>query len=128
MRNAFNSLDRQEMPNEIKARSPLFYPYAAACYHKPSVLFGNDFEISSSQGVQQGDVCVPLMFSIALHRLVLRLEQLGLSFQHWYLDDGILCGKVSVVGKAVEFLLGYLQPSPVSKGQATGSRVGTQPG
>ena len=35
---------------------------------------------------------------------MLRLEQLGLSFQHWHLDDGILCGKVEVVAKAVDLL------------------------
>ena len=104
MRNAFNSIYRQEMLKEGKSRTPLLYPYAAARYQSPSVLIGDGFEVNSSQGVQQGDVCGHLLFSVILHRLLLRLEQLGLSFQHWYLDDGILCGKIEVVVNAVQLL------------------------
>ena len=74
MRNVFNSIDMQEMLNEVKSRTPLLYPYAAACYQSPSVPFGEGFEVNSPQEVQQVDVCGPLLFSVTLHRLVLLLS------------------------------------------------------
>ena len=32
LKNAFNSIDRSKLLAEIKARTPLLYPYASACY------------------------------------------------------------------------------------------------
>jgi len=71
MKNAFNTLDRIALLEEVKARSPLLYPYAASCYSQPAVLFGPGFTLPSKCGVQQGDVCGPALFALALQRLVL---------------------------------------------------------
>ena len=60
---------------------------AYACYSLPVTLFGNGFELESSCGIQQGDVCEPAMFAIAIHKTVLELVDLNLTFQYWYLDD-----------------------------------------
>ena len=57
--NAFNTVDRNHMLNEIRTHAPNFYHYAAACYGKPSRMCGNGFVILSEAGVQQGDVCGP---------------------------------------------------------------------
>ena len=38
LKNAFNSLARQTMLDEIRTRAPLLYPYAASCYQHPAVL------------------------------------------------------------------------------------------
>ena len=51
---------------------------------------GNGYEVIS-RGIQQDDVCGPVIFAIALHMAVLKLEELGMHFQFWYLDDGVLC-------------------------------------
>ena len=60
---------------------------AYACYSLPVTLFGNGFELESSCGIQQGDVCEPAMFAIAIQKTVLELVDLNLTFQYWYLDD-----------------------------------------
>ena len=59
LKNAFNSIDRSKMLAEIKARTPLLYPYAAVCYSDNNLIFGSGYELESSRGVQQGDVCGP---------------------------------------------------------------------
>ena len=63
LRNAFNSMDRAVLLREVKERVPALHPYAHAhaCYSTPAMLFGNGFELESSCGVQQGDVCGPAM-------------------------------------------------------------------
>ena len=104
LRNAFNSLDRSQLLKEVQTRVPQLYPYTFACYSEPSILFGDGFELKSSSGVQQGDVCGPALFAITLQKVLLRLQELDLTFQHWYLDDGVLCGPVSEVSKAVSIL------------------------
>jgi hypothetical protein len=50
-------------------------------------------QLVSAAGVQQGDPLGPLIFALALHRLILELNNIdGLLVHFWYLDDGILCG------------------------------------
>ena len=59
LRNAFNSVDRGVLLRQVKERVPALYPHAHACYSTPASFFGNGFELESSCGVQQGDVCGP---------------------------------------------------------------------
>ena len=61
LRNAFNSVDRAVLLREVEERVSALYPYAHACYSTPAMLFGNGFELESSCGVRQGDVCGPAM-------------------------------------------------------------------
>ena len=89
LRNAFNSLDRSAMLAEVQARPPLLYPYALSCYQQPTLPYGDGH---STSGVQQGNVSGPALFALALHRVVLQLQELGLHYQFWFLDDGIICG------------------------------------
>ena len=103
MKNAFKALDCNVLLSEVKAWAPILFPYAWACYHRPNKLFGSDFELDSSRGVQQGDVCGPVLFAIAPHKV-------GLYFQFWYLDDGILCGSYEAVGQAMNLLKEQLSP------------------
>ena len=95
-------------------RVPALYPYAYACYSSAATLLGNGFELESSCGVQQGDVCGPAMFAITIHK-ILELADLNLTFQYWYLDDGILCGPTSDVARAMahlELKFGPASPAP----------------
>ena len=80
------------------------YVYAASCYAQPAVLFRQGFTLLSKCGVQQGDACDLALFAIPLQRLVLKLEEVGLKLQFWFLDDGILCGRPEAVVKALDVL------------------------
>ena len=90
--------------SEVKARLPSLYSYAWACYHQPNTLFGDEFDLTSTRGVQQGDVCRPVLFAVALQRIILQQKEFFLRFQVWFLDDGHLCGTVDNVGRAMEQL------------------------
>ena len=98
MENTYNA----SMLAEVKTRVPLLYPYGWACYHKPNALFGDEFNMISSRGVQQGDVCGPVLPSHC--SVVLQLQEFFLKFQVWYLDDGHLFMTVENVGRAMEQL------------------------
>ena len=47
------------------------------------------------------------MFALALDPLVLRLGEIPLLLNVWYLDDGVLCGKAEDIKKALELLQNY---------------------
>ena len=96
--NAFNTLDRQKMLEAIAQEAPCFLPYANYCYGADTPLRGRGFQLWSCEGIQQGDCCGPLFFSVTL-QLLLRscCPQSSDAWNRWYLDDGSLCGKTAVV-------------------------------
>ena len=47
------------------------------------------------------------MFALALDPLVLRLGEIQLLLNVWYLEDGVLCGKAEDIKKALELLQNY---------------------
>jgi hypothetical protein len=73
-KNAFNSVERDCILKEVQCHTPLLYPYLYQCYRNPSTLFFGNHLISSSVGVQQGDPCGPMIFSLAIQPIILSLE------------------------------------------------------
>ena len=104
LKNAFNSVDRRAILAQVAARAPGLLSYAQSCYNHSTTLFGQGFVVESTRGIQQGDVCGPVLFSITIQQVLLRLESMGLQFQYWYLDDGLLCGSASVLREAFKVL------------------------
>ena len=93
-RNAFNSVHRNWILNEIKKISSDLYRMAFHAYrNSTSLLFGAEI-IESSRGVQKGDPASPAFFCLALQPLV---DSLKSEFIVWYLDDGILGGQLETV-------------------------------
>lgn len=92
--NAFNSIHRGYMFDEVRARLPTLAAWVESCYSaQPHLLFG-EHTILSRCGVQQGDPLGPLCFALTLHPIVERIkrEVPNLLINAWYLDDGTLCG------------------------------------
>jgi hypothetical protein len=89
-RNAFNCVSRQVFLDEVKEKLPWLYPFVVQCYSTPSVLKFGDRVLWSECGVQQGDPLGPLLFCLAIHPLLLKIqaECPGLVANSWYLDDG----------------------------------------
>lgn len=89
--NAFNSVDRAVLLEQVAARVPTLSSWAQYCYKGHSHLYLGGFPLSSQQGVQQGDPLGPLLFSLAWHKVVEALPR-SLVINSWYLDDGHLVG------------------------------------
>ncbi|GJW26690.1 putative reverse transcriptase domain-containing protein [Tanacetum coccineum] len=92
-KNAFNLVDKRVLLQETRARCPSIAPWVEFCYSRPTRLYYEDSILWSCQGVQQGDPLGPLLFALALHPLVQKINQsCELTLQAWYLDDGTIVG------------------------------------
>ena len=97
--NAFNMVDRTEMLAQVFEKLPGLYRWVEYCYSHPAHLFFGSIVLQSMAGVQQGDPLGPLLFSLVLHPLALRIQA---EFPHlnlcvFYLDDGLIIGDTADV-------------------------------
>ena len=108
MKNAFNLVSRQTVLEECATFYPELLPWVSYCYGSHPLLCHPLGKITSECGVQQGDPLGPLLFSLALHKLVSTIdaddECFSLLLQAWYLDDGVLAGSRPAVLRAVHLL------------------------
>ncbi|XP_008486032.1 uncharacterized protein LOC103522716, partial [Diaphorina citri] len=86
-KNAFNSVERDVILHQVKAKIPSAFPFLNQCYRKPSCLFFGKEYISSVVGAQQGDPCGPLAFCLAVQHIVQSMKS---ELNVWYLDDATL--------------------------------------
>ena len=75
MANAYNSVSRRAMIEEVRRLDEKLVPAVLALYGSSSPLFfatdeGEVFELKSNRGVRQGDPAAGALFAIAVHPLV----------------------------------------------------------
>jgi len=69
--NAFNSINRKAFLHNVKIICPSIATFTANCYSSPSRLFvGGGTEISSTEGMTQGDPIAGLLYAIAIIPLI----------------------------------------------------------
>lgn len=100
VKNAFNSLLRTKMLPQIHNRAPALYPWMALAYGRHSPLFCGPQQITSECGLQQGDPLGPLGFALGIQQVLEDLKPL-VSWQMWYLDDGLLVGNRAQLNDAM---------------------------
>ena len=82
IRNAFNSMRRDKILNEVRERVPGLYPMIWQSYAETSNLYiGNGDIIGSREGVQQGDPLGPFLFCLGLTDLVSDSQS---ELSNWY--------------------------------------------
>ncbi|KAC9715903.1 hypothetical protein E3N88_45346 [Mikania micrantha] len=102
---AFNMVDRATFLQEVHQRCPSIYRWVQFLYAQPARLYVGNECIGATTGVQQGDPLGPLLFALALHPLILRVQdRCKLPFHAWYLDDGTIIGNASAVAKALDII------------------------
>jgi hypothetical protein len=113
--NAFNNIDRNIVLREVVKIFPTIAPWVQYSYGCAPYLFtGSSDIIRSAVGVQQGDPMAPLLFCLALHPVLLEIQNhpdcSTLSLNTWYMDDGTLIGPSKGVRTALD-LISTLGPS-----------------
>lgn len=101
-KNAFNSINRGMLLEEIYDKFKSLYPFIYQCYRYPTYLSFGRHVINSEWGVQQGDPLGPLCFCLVAHRLAPKLKS---KINIWYMDDVTLVDTPSVVLQDIEEIL-----------------------
>ena len=110
--NAFNTISRRRIAQEVLNSAPHLYQFVRWSYNNPSDLFtvgeaGQLHTLQSASGIRQGDPLGPLLFSLAVKPLVKSLsEQYATNNQMWaYLDDlFIRCNSTEQYNNTITFL------------------------
>ena len=105
--NAFNNVSRTAFLSLTLQHFPDLYNWVEWCYETESYLTYGSQTIPSAEGVQQGDPLGPLLFSLVIQYLATSVinelpEELPLHV--WYLDDGVLAGKASLIRRALDVI------------------------
>ena len=129
-KNAFNSLRRDKMLRAVKDHIPDLLPFVHSAYSSPSILLWNDVQVSSAEGIQQGDPLGPMLFCLGIHNLV---SSLSSEFTVFYLDDGTIGGsfediesdllKIENQGKALGLFLNVDKSEVLSHSESSVSPV-----
>jgi len=99
--NAFNTVRRDSMLETVALDLPELFNYESSSYASTSSLRFGDYILSSKEGVQQGDLLGPLLFSLTLSK-ALSLSRCDLTVA--YLDDVTLGDSIdSLGGEVVDF-------------------------
>lgn len=92
--NAFNSLNRQTTPHNIRRLCPAIATFLTNSYGDSTDLFVDGDHLLSQEGTTQGDPLAMPIYALATIPLINRLSN-SKTTQIWYADNAAAVGKVS---------------------------------
>ena len=105
--NAFNTIHRQHVLEQTAIRCPTLFNYLRFNYRSHAPLFCGPTILESQAGVHQGCPLGPIGFATGLHTVIETIQQdssITLTWQSWYLDDGVILGDAMSVSMAFAVL------------------------
>ena len=101
VRNAFNSMSRSSFFAALHLNFPSLLGYAWQAYSRPSSVHFGGIVVESQEGFNQGDPLAPLFFSLGLSVITEECRRMvaPLTYESWFLDDGIVVGKAASVAE-----------------------------
>ena len=98
--NAFNECHRPTILSQVETHFPELYGWTQWSYSSANRLHFGPNQLLSTTGVQQGDPLGPLLFSLALCKMMDEIQFIAPTTNHfWYLDDGTIVGPRSEVAE-----------------------------
>jgi hypothetical protein len=105
LKNAFNTLSREQLLEETHTRCPALYNFMRFAYSHHVPLFCGGRMLHSQKGVHQGCPLGPVGFALGIQPFLEELSRTaGLNWNCWYLDDGALLGNPVHVTTAFRIL------------------------
>ena len=97
VKNAFNSVSRDQIMEQVSLTFPELYNHVIQMYGKPSSLVfmqgSSTIVIPSEEGVHQGDPLGPVLFAMAIHPVLTKIQKSHSQVRVLaYLDDVFLLG------------------------------------
>ncbi|KAL0205338.1 hypothetical protein P9112_000645 [Eukaryota sp. TZLM1-RC] len=97
-KNAFNSVFRHSIYDQLQLYFPELLPYFRLLYGTPSSLVFDSFTLTSARGVKQGEPLGPFFFCLALHFVFLKFKE-----RHPHVDLCAYADDSSLIGSLDDF-------------------------
>jgi hypothetical protein len=102
---AFPTVSRQHVLQETTKDAPSLYNALKFSLSKSSPVYCGDKILYAETGVPQGCPLAPVAFGLAIQPILRTISKsMGLIWNVWYLDDGLLVGDPTKLGEALAFL------------------------
>ena len=112
---AFPTVSRQHALQETSTDAPSLYNAVKFCLSRSSPIYCGGKILYAETGVPQGCPLSPVVFSLAIQPIIRTISRsMGLIWNVWYLDDGLLVGDPQKLGDALAYLEGELRKRGLS--------------